>query len=233
MKAMVLIAASVVRQQRWPLVLLLGWLIASAALTAGGAHDLFADDVSFLYRQQAAYGVAFALILSTSALYNERRSRRILLVLSKAVTRSQYLGGLLLGVVFSLTAYGAAMGVAGEWMFAQAHLPVAAVWPVAVSVVAACVLTASLAVFYATFMSPFFCVAATAVTLALPGALAQLAAPAWESVLPVFPLMTRVMGDAGMNRLPQLILLAIAQSVALWVLASWIFSRRDIAVALE
>ena len=75
----------------------------------GGAVSLFGgqskEDTLFLLRSTSMYGLAFAGLLAASALNNERKTRRILAVLSKGISRDLYLGGLLLGAMIAAGVY--------------------------------------------------------------------------------------------------------------------------------
>ncbi|HEY7615705.1 MAG TPA: hypothetical protein VH744_02805, partial [Terriglobales bacterium] len=101
MKPVLLIAVNFVREQRWPIFVLLLWvlLLAFLGLVTDVARER--EDLLFIFKQVAVYVVAFSIFFGGSAIYNERKSRRILAVLSKAVRRQQYLSGLVLGVTIA------------------------------------------------------------------------------------------------------------------------------------
>src|SRR5207302_1004871 len=88
----VLIAGNFLREQRWYLVLLLVWAFGSAGAMVA-AENLQKDDLIFFMRQQAMYGLVVTVFMASAAIQNERRSRRILAVLSKAVGRKMVCGG--------------------------------------------------------------------------------------------------------------------------------------------
>ena len=95
-----LIARNFLRENRWPVLILLAWIIFSTAVTAGfGRERVVPEDVVFFVQQQAVYICAFSAFLAANAIHNERRSRRILLVLSKAVSRGEYLLAMLIGTL--------------------------------------------------------------------------------------------------------------------------------------
>jgi ABC-type transport system involved in multi-copper enzyme maturation permease subunit len=233
--AELLIAGNFVREQRWPIIMLLLWVFISGFITTVGGMGV--DDVLFFVKQQAVYGVAFSAFLAASAIQNERRSRRILAVLSKGVGRRQYLGGLLTGVMAAATVYCAAMGCVGTVMFRRAGLRQESLWLLLLVLLAACLLTATLAIFFATFLSALLATAATAVTLGAPVVAAQVAGPGWaNSVLPVYRLMEVIMAMGGRRTLPDvwdMVAWAIVNALAVWLAASFVFSYRDIAVAIE
>jgi len=235
MKPVLFIAGNFLREQRWPLALLLAWVMLSGTVTAlGGLLEI--DDLLFFFKQQAIYGVAFSTFLAASAIHNERRSRRILAVLSKGIRRRDYLAGLLLGVLAVAAVYCLAMGFMGTLLFVRAGLSREHLWFALALLMGACVLTATLAIFFSTMMTPIFATAATAITLGLPALAAHAAGGPWSAVMPVYVLMERLMNLSAQARWTPpwtIVGWALLESLLLWLAASVIFSRRDIAVAVE
>ena len=88
---------------------------------------------------------------------------------------------------------------------------------------------------FSTFLNPFFAAGATAMVLGLPAVAAHVGAR-WEYVIPVYSLSAVVLkssfkpaGDALWFPLG----LAVVETIVFWALAARIFSRMDIAVAVE
>jgi ABC-type transport system involved in multi-copper enzyme maturation permease subunit len=236
MMPVVLIAGNFVREQRWVVVLLLVWVFGIGLLTGVAGARVSEDDLLFFLKQQAIYGMSLASFLAATAVHNERRSRRILAVLSKAIRRSEYLAGLLLAVVGILAVYCLAMGLIGTWVLMKAGLPSGALWSLVAEVLAASLLAASLALLFSTLMPPILALAATAMIIGLPAALAAVAGPAALRILPAYLMIARMLNFSlhGAWRTSwSLVAVAAVETVVAWLLASWIFSRRDIAVALE
>ncbi|MFB3812728.1 MAG: hypothetical protein ACE14L_01345 [Terriglobales bacterium] len=226
------IATNYVREQRWAVVLLLVWVVVSAGIVSIG--ELASEDVLFFLKQQAIYGVAFSAFLAASAIYNERRSRRILAVLSKGIEREQYLAGLILGVLLSAALYCAVMGAFGSLMFRRIGLPLEALWYLLALLIVACALAATTAMSFATFSPPLVAIALTALVLGIGGGMAQIGLT--RNLFPVMTLMASITdftGHAPLLHRWDTLAWGIAQTIALWMAASWIFSRRDIAVAVE
>lgn len=238
MKPVFLIAVNFVREQRWPILVLLLWVLLLAFL--GLMTDVRRDreDLLFIFKQVALYVVAFSVFFGGSAIYSERRSRRILAVLSKSVSRQQYLSGLVLGVTIASGIYCFALGMTGSWTLGGAGFPVSQVWFLMLCLVAACMLAGTVALMFSTFLNPFFAAGATAAVLGLPAVLSHTYALAvqWGYVVPVYALTVTVMKSSFSSPgnafwLP--IGLAVAETVGFWLLAARIFSRVDIAVAVE
>ena len=236
MRAVGLIAVNLLRQQRWIVLLLVAYVaVLMGAGTAVTIHGNYRDLI-FLIRQLGSYAVLLGFFSGAVAVHNERRSRRILGVLSKGIERKQYLAGLLLGIALMIGVYGAALGMAGAAALLALGLPVERLLPFLVVLLAACLLAAVLAMFFATFLNPWFALAVSGAVAALPPLLAQLTGGGWEIVLPVYGLGASLSNFAvhrSWQPAWEMVGVALAESLALWLAASWIFARRDITVAVE
>lgn len=233
-----LIALNFLREQRWPLLVLLAWVVLSSFASGIGSEKLAVDDVLFFLKTQAVYGVAFVAFLSGAAIHNERKSRRILAVLSKGLYRGQYIAGLLTGVLAAALLYCGAMGAAGSVMFTEARLPQAQLWGVIALLATALVVTATIAMFFSTFLTPLFATAATALALGTPALATRIAGGGWAHIFPVYFLMESIMSFSvdtagGWAPVWRMIVWGLVDSLVFWLLASWLFSHRDIAVAIE
>ena len=78
MKPVLLIALNFVREQRWPIFVLLLWvlLLGIFGLVADASRNR--EDLLFIFKQVAVYVVAFSVFFGSSAIHNERKSRRVL-----------------------------------------------------------------------------------------------------------------------------------------------------------
>src|SRR4029077_6261696 len=128
-------------------------------------------------------------------------SRRILGVLSKAVGRQQYLSGLVLGVTIACALYCFALGLTGSWPLGESGFPVAQVWFLMASLIAACMLAGTVALMFSTFLNPFFAAGATAMVLGLPALAGTIFGPRWGHVIPVWewgaPVVNSSFGSPG------------------------------------
>src|SRR5690349_16134118 len=99
------IARQLLWMNRWLWLLLVLWPWGMAAmLLAGGLHPA-PEDVEAALEQQSIYGLALVAFTGGALLGNEQRSRRIVLVLSRAVSRREYLGALWLASFLPLALY--------------------------------------------------------------------------------------------------------------------------------
>jgi ABC-type transport system involved in multi-copper enzyme maturation permease subunit len=236
MRQVRLIAVNFVREQRWPILVLMLWILVFSVL--GLVVDLRSsrEDVLFLYKQLAVYGIAFAVFFGASAIHNERKTRRILSVLSKSVSRGQYISGLLGGIILAVGIYCFSMAVTGTWILRPAGFPAWHVWFLMLCLMMACLLAAAIAVLFSTFLNPLFATLCTALGLGIPAVVALQFRSRWVDAVPSYSLVTMVMGASFSTNWTarwDLLGVALLEAAVFWMLASWIFSRRDIAVAVD
>ena len=115
MKPVLLIAINFVREQRWPILVLLLWVLLLAFQGLVTEIPRERDDLLFIFKQVAIYVVVFSIFFGGSAIYNERRSRRVLAVLAKDVARHQYLSGLVMVAVMVWLLQRPSPWRAGPW----------------------------------------------------------------------------------------------------------------------
>ena len=219
-----------VREQRWPLITLLLYVIVfggGVAFTGGQSEE----DTLFMLRSTSIYGVAFTGLLSASALNNERRTRRILAVLSKGIDRDEYLAGLLLGTMLASGVYCLTIFAVG----ALATHKIAVLLSFAVMLMMLFLLAATAAMAFSTVFHPLLASAAAGLLLGAEGFLAHALGGVWMTVLPSYLLVDRAVtfGEPGWQVPWMACLATVLQAGVFWMVANAIFSRRDIAVAVE
>ncbi len=236
MKPVLLIAVNFVREQRWPILVLLLWVLLLAFQGLVTEIPRERDDLLFIFKQVAVYVVVFSIFFGGSAIYNERRSRRILAVLAKDVARHQYLSGLVMGVTMACGIYCFTLGLTGSWTLGQSGFQIREVWFLMACLAAASALAGTVALMFSTFLNPFFAAGATALVLLLPAVLERTVSPSLGMLVPAWELGAVIMKasfDAPVAILWIPILLALAETVLFWMISAWIFARVDIAVAVE
>jgi hypothetical protein len=230
LKPVFLIAGNFVREQRWPLVALILYVVVFGAGIArvGGQSE---DDTLFMLRSTSMYGLAFSGLLAASALHNERRSRRILAVLSKGIERGQYIAGLLTGVAIAAVVYCAT--VVGAAILATPA--VSGLGWLAVLLLSLYIYVAVVAIAFSTFLPSLFAVICCGLLLAGEGAIAHLLGGIWTSALPAVTLVQAAVTFGSPNwSMPWAACASAAMhAILFWAVATAIFSRRDIAVAVE
>ena len=236
MRQIGLIAINFVREQRWPILVLMLWVVLLAIL--GLLLDLHQsrEDVLFIFKQLGVYGVAFAVFFGASAIHNERKTRRILAVISKGVSRAQYISGLLIGIGMAVGIFAVSMGVTGTWVLGAGGARASQIWILIACLMLTCVLSSAVAVLFSTFLNPLFATLATAIILGVPAVAALHFGSHWARAIPAYSLLDLLLQFSfrGNMSVPwNLMGLALFEAVLLWLSASWIFSRRDVAVAVD
>jgi hypothetical protein len=231
MKAALLIAGNFLRENRWPVLLLILWGVGSGIAAAASVGSSL-DDALFFLKQQAVYSVFFTVFLAASALYNQRRSRRILAVLSKGIERYEYLAGIVVGFAAVSFFYSLALGATGAWTFALVGSSPFAIIPLVVMLLLASILAGTVALFFSTFMNPLFTMLCTSLALGTSAYFGRHI----PSFLPAYTLLETVMSFTFRGGAPYpwtAAIWAVLEIVVLWIAASVIFSRKDIAVSVE
>ena len=231
-----LIAANLVRQLRWALIMLLA-MMAFIVVIISFDSPRPAENLEFLIHLQSSYAVMIGVFTASSAIFNERKSRRILGVLAKGIERSHYLAGILLGVSFINTVYCLCLALTAACLAFGFGLSTLPLFKVVLLLVAASTLGATVSLFFSTWMHPLLAAASTGLFFGL-----SMAAPvvlggwAGDYLFPAAKLATHIAGfsfhsgwapDWGSS------MCAVLESLLFWQAASWVFASRDITVAIE
>lgn len=236
MRPVILIAGNFVREQRWVVAAWVAMAFGFAGIIAGFDAEPATEDVDFYFSQQALFGIGLGAFLAASAIHNERKSRRIVAVLTKSVRRGQYVAGLLAGVFACCGAHGLSVALARSWLAARMDLPLEPVWTSTAVVLVAAWLAASVAMFCSTFTGPLGAAVGSGALMGIPVVAARYLGEGWLQSLPVYWLATSAVGPVphGTAEVPwALLALAVAEVVVFCVAASWVFSRRDVTAAIE
>lgn len=230
MRAVFLIGANLVLEQRWPLLILMAYVLFFTGLTLFGGSAT-AGDVLALTRMLAAYGVLVGAMMASAIVHNDRRTRRILSVLSKGITRAQYLAGAIAGIMMGLLVYSVIVAAGMSWAAARAGLDAAAVWRFMGFMVCVYLLAVVTPLFFATFLHPMLAMGVAG--LAFVG---MAVAPAAVRLVAPVDVLVRTMAHFSFSggELPWgAAALTVVDALVLWAGAAVVFSRRDIAVALD
>ena len=236
MRPLLLIAMNFAREQMWPLFFLLLWVLGWIAFGLLADPHGAPDDELMIFRQLAAYAVAFAVFFGSAAIAADLRSRRILAVLSKAVSRFQYLAGLLAGIAIILGVFCLCTGFTASWLLGRFGINLGALWFRLLALFAACLVTAALALLLSTFLPALFAAIGTGMVGGTFALLGMREVSAGSNPIPLYGLLQPLLvGEVGPPPPGSvgLVLLGFAETAALLLLASWIFRLRDLAVAGE
>ena len=222
------LATSFLRQNCWLLLALVAWPFLMGAFLFFPQHAATREEVSEIVQMEVRYGVIVIAFLAGSAIHNEKRSRRIIGVLSKAVSREQYLGGLLLGSGYFAMAYYAATGAAILWLVGGSNHIGHAILALFLCGTLASLWTASVALFLSTIVHPFFAAACASGLAFAPFALQH----ANAFLTPVTALLKE--HDPLAMSLPfSATIAAVTEAAVILLLAAQVFIRRDVTVNIE
>jgi hypothetical protein len=212
---------------RWLWLLLVLWPWGMAAVLLAGGLQPAPEDVEAALAQQSLYGLALVAFTGGALLGNEQRSRRIVLVLSRAVSRRQYLGALWLAAFLPLVAYVLDLALTGPVLGATAVM----LWQTLGALLLLSTTMASLAVLGSLILPGVIAGILSLAVLSLP----LLLPPGWQiaqtrlmQVLLSGPVTehTRLVFGAG-------VLEAALLSGALFEAAVRIFEQRDLRLKSE
>jgi hypothetical protein len=114
------IARRLLLANRWLWILLVLWPWVMAVILSVGSGGLEQQDVAALLEQECLYGLALVAFTGGALLGNEQRSRRIVVVLARAVGRSEYLLALAMATAIPLLLYALSLVLAGLLLGAPA-----------------------------------------------------------------------------------------------------------------
>jgi hypothetical protein len=228
MKTVLLLAASFLRQNRWLMLAFVGWPFLLAAFEWSPHHAANLDDVNAILQQEIFYGLAIADFLASAAIYNEKRSRRIVGVLSKSVSRAQYLLGLLGGSTVFGGVYFIAVAASLLWLrgFGSAALHQTAVLVICGIVASGWI--AALALLFSVILHPLLAAAIAGIIGFAPLALANS-----SLFLPLTVLMRGMSSLAAPRFGGYWIVISLLESAFFVLIGSALFQGGDVAVNLE
>jgi len=128
-----------VREQRWPIFVLLLWVVLLAVVGLFADLPRERDDLLFIFKQIAIYVICFSVFFGASAIYNER-SHGAFWVCSQKLWRvtniwqDSFWGDAGLRNLLFRT------WVTATWTLGGAGFPISQVWFLMLCLVAACVL---------------------------------------------------------------------------------------------
>lgn len=222
-----LLAGSFMRQNRWLALGLVAWPFVMGALLWSPHRQAQGTDITEIIQQEVFYGLAVIAFLASSAIYNEKRSRRMIGVLSKAVSRGEYLLGFLFGSVGFGFLYFVAIAVSILWLrtSSESTQPLLLVLYGTI----ACLWISSLALLFAAFLHPVLAAAAVGACAVLPSVLAQ---GRYAGIVPFAALLSQA-DPLSVHLGGFTLILACLESAVFMAVAAWIFGFRDLATSIE
>lgn len=232
MRSVFLLATNFVRSQWIPVALITVYLAGAGVLFAWHQQ---AADVQFYLQWHSYNAILVGILIAIPAIWTERRSRRILAVLSKGIARWQYLGGLLLGSAIISAWFCLLIGGFTAWLCARGSIPWQSLPALFLAVFLCSVAGESIGIAFSVILHPLLAFAATLIFLTLPLALTASGRHLPVALFPVSALL-QALRDFRFEKetsLGQIIFAAVVQTLFFWGVASALFARKDVTISPE
>lgn len=232
MRAVWLIGLNFVRMQWLTVVIMAVYLLSIASVFA---YNEQRQEVSFFFQSHAFYVLFLGSMLAIPAIQTERKSRRIVSILSKGIYRWQYLAGLWLGCSIITSFFSLMLGVIALNLCRAGHYRSDGLWPMTLALLMCCFMAVAVAVLYSVVMHPLLSVAATTVTLVLPYAVRVID---WRPLAGLFPVwwFSEATSAFHFNGAPDALRICISAFLltpCFLSVAALAFARRDVTTAPE
>lgn len=234
MRVILLLAGNYVRMQWVTLLIMTLYLVGIS-----GVFSLHQEkqEVLFFLRSQPLYVLFVALMLAVPAIQTDRKSRRLLAVLSKGIHRWQYLAGILGGCGIMTALFSFLIWASAYALCRRGGNPTEGLGLLAAALCASGMAAASAGLLYSTFLHPLLATAAATGTLLVPIAFTtdSMNKGAANVFFPVAGMVhTLVHYRFGLvEGLWSIIITAVICTLAFWAGASAIFERRDVTISPE
>lgn len=229
MRRIALVAGNYMFEQRWA-ILSLSLYAPGMALLLNGLNGADEETLTFFLRQQASFVVIFAMLFSGAAIYNDRRSRRILSILSKSVKRGEYVAGILMAVCTGIGLF--VITTAASFLFSGPADAKEQMLVILVPAVFGMFAAAATSLFFSTFMHPMFSTITTGIFIGLPALFNHLEIHLGRAISPVYYILMQVTTRTAPAPY-QLFIWCVIHTVIFWAAATIIFARRDIAISVD
>jgi len=234
MRPILLIAFNFARMQWLTLLIMAVYLVGIAGAFALNQQN---QEVLFFLRSQPLYVMFMALMLAIPAIQTDRKSRRLLAVLSKGIHRSQYLGGIICGCAFITSVFSFLVWATTYVLCVRGGENTSGLWLLAFALLVSCVTIASAGLMYSIFLHPLLATGAATITLALPVLFSTRGFDV-RVLKPFFPVAW--LGDfivhyefGSVQGLWTMIIANVILAVLFWMIGTLIFARRDVTISPE
>jgi hypothetical protein len=235
MRAIGLIGVNYLRTQGLTVLIIVVYLAGMAVVFL---HNQRGPEARFFVQLHSFYVVFVALMVAVPAIHADRKSRRILAVLSKGIHRWEYLGGILCGCGLVSAVFCVLVGGISLMLSLRGGYATTGLAGLMLMVFACALMTSAIGLFFATFLHPLLASSAAAATIALPLILSQAGWHAYGAVFPASQLALSLakfqFGEAAsMGLIATTTSMAAAMTILFWIGSAVIFARRDVTVAPE
>jgi ABC-type transport system involved in multi-copper enzyme maturation permease subunit len=235
MKGVLLLATAFVRHNLWLLIMLLIWpWLFSGMLSVAGENRT--SDYAANLQQEAFYGILIIGFMAAAALNNEQKSRRVIAVLSKAVSRREYLGSFLVGVFIVGLSFTFSVAAATWFATLHIHAPLANLPAFLIAVLISILWIGSLSLMFSTFLPPLLTTIFTGVTVGITLLALRSASAGWRLLAPTSSILSALaanpLNPSWSVSWSSLVSAAI-QILVFLAIGAWAFQYRDLTRAIE
>jgi hypothetical protein len=227
-----LIAANFVRSQ-WLVLAIMGAYLLG--ITGVFAMHQQRTEVAFFLQWHSFYVLFLGMMVAIPSLQNERKTRRIIAVLSKGIHRWEYLAGILSGCAVISGALCFLMAEITLWLCREGRYPTESIPTLLVALFACCVAAAAVGLFFSVFLHPLLATIASSVTLLLPWVVEN---SGWHPAPALFPIVA--LADAlkafhfqHVQGIWRIAAAALVYALVFLAAASAVFTRRDVTASPE
>ena len=207
----------------WPYVM-------AIVLCVGGSSD--PDDVLWMLHQECFAGLALVAVTGSTLLGNEHRSRRIIMVLARSVSRPQYLFSLLLTAWLPLVLYVSGFLVSGIVLAKMLHSSFEGIFVMALAQLVLGVWAGAVSVFWSVLLPQILASIVSVACVGLAVYIGELGMIGPGRMLLVLFETAISGGNVGAAIGVDAVLTLLAGGV--WfAAASWTFSRRDLNLTAD
>ena len=226
-----LIAQRLLWQNRWLFLMLMFWpYVMAIVLCVGGSPD--PDDVLWMLHQECFAGLALVAVTGSTLLGNEHRSRRIIMVLARSVSRPQYLFSLLLTAWLPLVLYVSGFLVSGIVLAKILHSSFEGIFVMALAQLVLGVWAGAVSVFWSVLLPQILASLVSVACVGLAVYIGELGMIGPGRMLLVLFETAISGGNVGAAIGVDAVLTLLAGGV--WfAAASWTFSRRDLNLTAD
>jgi hypothetical protein len=231
-RPILLIAINYIRTQWLALVIMTVYLFG-----IGGVFSLNQQrpEVLFFIRSQPLYLIFLALMLALPAIQADRKSKRIVAVLSKGIHRWQYLGGILVGCGLVTVFFTFLIWATAYFLCLRGGYPTSGLTLLSMALCSCGIAAAAAGLLYSTFLHPLLATAAATATLLLPIMMRNTGVHAPRILFPVSWLVDVIVGYrfGGTAGLATITVCAVMLTFLFWIAAVFTFARRDVTISPE
>lgn len=235
MRAILIIGMNFLRTQALTVLIMVTYLAGMAAVFL---HNQRSQEARFFLQLHSFYVIFIAMVVAVPAVYTERRSRRIVAVLSKGIHRWEYLGGILCGCAMISAIFCALVAGISLALGLRGGYPVGGLGGLMLVLFLCSLMASAIGLFFGTFLHPLLATAAASTTIALPLLFRQAGVRLSGTLFPASWLADSIVNfefgaAAGAGELTFIAAMAVGMTILFWIASAVVFAHRDVTIAPE